>query len=80
MWVAAEGERDEGTRGEMGCVGAGLGLEAAGPWRFSGPAWLDRPKRPAGLLFSLSYFLLTEKILERRKIKRGLGKEKCARG
>ena len=51
------GERDEGTRGEMGCVGAGLGLEAAGPWRFSGPAWLDRPKRPAGLLFSLSYFL-----------------------
>ena len=59
----------------MGCVGAGLGLEAAGPWRFSGPAWLDRPKRPARLLFSLSYFLLTEKILERRKRKRGLGKE-----
>ena len=28
---------------------------AAGLLGFSGPAWLDRPKRPAGLLFSLSY-------------------------
>ena len=32
----------------------GLDLQA------NGPAWLDRPKRPAGLLFSLSYIFLAE--------------------
>ena len=32
--------RWQGTRGEMGCVGAGLGLEAAGPWAgLDGLAW-----------------------------------------
>ena len=52
---------------------------AAGLLGFSGPAWLDRPKRPAGLLFSLSYFLLTENIREKKKKER-VRKRKCARG
>ena len=44
----------------------GLDLQA------NGPAWLDRPKRPAGLLFSLSYsfFHLPTKQKKRKKRKR----------
>ena len=44
---------------------------AAGLLGFSGPAWLDRPKRPAGLLFSPSYsFPFTKKTEKRKKRKR----------
>ena len=49
---------------------------AAGLLGFSGPAWLDRPKRPAGLLFSPSYsFPFTKKNRKEKEEKEKVGVE-----